>query len=205
MSLIEQIKNDVKGVFGEVKIDLILGRFTNNSCFTVRDLLLVRDGKSTQVDNILFTTKKVYVIESKNYSGWIFGSETGKSWTQTFNFFGKVTKSSFYNPLTQNFGHIKYLSTFLDIPLINFHNIIVFSNDSELKNITTEKPYNHVINLKHLVKLVQSIEIQSSEAFDWEDLERLENAIKAINNSGIVEGYKHKKRVKEYQNKYGKK
>lgn len=110
MSLIAQLKKDVKGAFGEVKIDLILGRFTNESCFTVRDLLLVRDGKSNQTGNILFTTKKIYVKKSTNYSRWIYGSETGKSCTQTFYFYGKVTKSSFYNPLNQNYGHIKCLS-----------------------------------------------------------------------------------------------
>jgi hypothetical protein len=166
----------------------------------VRDLLLVRDGKSNQIDNILFTTKKVYVIESKNYSGWIYGSETGKSWTQTFNFYGKVTKSSFYNPLTQNYGHIKYLSKFLDIPLTNFHNIIVFSNESELKNITTDKPYNHVINQIELLKLIEAIEIQSIDSFDWEDLEKYKSAISFINKSGIVENFKHKKYVKSVLN-----
>jgi hypothetical protein len=192
MRLFNQIKKNVKGAFGEVKIDFILGRFTNESCFTVRDLLLVRDGKSNQIDNILFTTKKVYVIESKNYSGWIYGSESGKSWTQTFNHYGKVTKSSFYNPLTQNYGHIKYLSTFLDIPITNFINIVVFSNDAELKNITTDKPYNHVINLKNLIKLVQSIEIQSSEAFDWEDLEKFNLALQKLNSSSFWENAKHR-------------
>jgi len=201
MSLFNQVKKNVKGAFGEVRVDLTLGRFTNDSCFNVRDLLLVRDGKSTQIDNILFTTKKVYVIESKNYSGWIYGSETGKSWTQTFNHYGKVTKSSFYNPLTQNYGHIKYLSTFLDIPLTNFHNIIVFSNDSELKNITTEKPFNHVTNLKNLMKLVQSIEIQSSEAFDWEDLEKYSLALSNLNHSSIVNNFKHRRYVKNVSNK----
>ena len=205
MSLLNQIKKNVKGAFGEVRVDLTLGRFTNDSCFTVRDLLLVRDGKSTQIDNILFTTKKVYVIESKNYSGWIYGSETGKSWTQTFNHYGKVTKSSFYNPLTQNYGHIKYLSTFLDIPLTNFQNIIVFSNDSELKNITTEKKYNHIINLRKLVKLIEAIEMQSKDCFDWEDLEKYKSAMRLINKPGIIEDFKHKNRVKDIQKKYGKK
>jgi hypothetical protein len=196
MSLFHQIKKNVKGAFGEIRVDLTLGRFTKDSCFTVRDLLLVRDGKSTQIDNILFTTKKVYVIESKNYSGWIYGSETGNSWTQTFNHYGKVTKSSFYNPLAQNYGHIKYLSTFLDIPITNFINIVVFSNDSSLKNITTEKPYNHVINKRELVKLIETIEMQSKDCFRWEDLEKFKNVISFINKSGIVENFKHKNYVK---------
>lgn len=201
MSLFEQIKKSVKGSYGELKVDLVLGYFTNNFCFTVRNLLLVRDGKSTQIDNILFTANKVYVLESKNYSGWIYGSESGKSWTQTLNHFGKITKSSFYNPLSQNYGHIKYLSKFLDIPLVNFHNIIVFSNESELKNITTEKSYNHVVNLKSLLNLIKTLESESVQIYDWEDLEKHELAIKSINKSGIIESLKHNNYVKKISNK----
>jgi hypothetical protein len=202
MRLFNQIKKNVKGAFGEVKIDFILGRFTNESCFTVRDLLLVRDGKSNQIDNILFTTKKVYVIESKNYSGWIYGSESGKSWTQTFNHYGKVTKSSFYNPLTQNYGHIKYLSKFLDLPLTHFVNIVVFSNEAELKNIKVEKSYNHVVNHKDLKLLIKTIEDSSDEILDWEDLEKLKSSVNSLNQSGIINNIQHKNYVKNNNKKY---
>jgi hypothetical protein len=168
----------------------------------VRDLLLVRDGKSNQIDNILFTTKKVYVIESKNYSGWIYGSESSKSWTQTFNHYGKVTKSSFYNPLTQNYGHIKYLSKFLDLPLTYFVNIVVFSNEAELKNIKIEKSYNHVVNHKDLKLLIKTIEDNSDEILDWEDLEKLKSSVNSLNQSGIINNIQHKNYVKNNNKKY---
>lgn len=201
MSLFEQIKKSIKGSYGELKVDLVLGRLTNESSFTVRNLLLVKDGKSSQIDNILFTTKKVYVIESKNYSGWIYGSETGKSWTQTFNFYGKITRSSFYNPLIQNYGHILYLSKFLNIPLTNFVNIVVFSDNSELKNLQLERTYKYVINLKELSKLIDSIEKQSNDIFDWEDLEKLNNALQSLNKSNIFNNKKHIKFVKDTKKK----
>lgn len=201
MSLFEQIKKSIKGSYGELKVDLVLGRLTNESSFTVRNLLLVKDGKSSQIDNILFTTKKVYVIESKNYSGWIYGSETRKSWTQTFNFYGKITRSSFYNPLIQNYGHILYLSKFLNIPLTNFVNIVVFSDNSELKNLQLERTYKYVINLKELSKLIDSIEKQSNDIFDWEDLEKLNNALQSLNKSNIFNNKKHIKFVKDTKKK----
>lgn len=205
MSLFNQIKKNVKGAFGEVRVDLTLGRFTKDSCFTVRDLLLVRDGKTTQIDNILFTTKKVYVIESKNYSGWIYGSETGKSWTQTFNFYGKITRTSFYNPLTQNYGHIKYLSKFLDLPLTYFVNVVVFSDQAELKNIKTEKTYNHVINQKNLEPLIKETEEKNDEVFDWEDIERMKAVVISLDQSGIIANIQHKKYVKNNNKKYNRK
>jgi hypothetical protein len=197
LGIISSLKKNTKGAIGEVKIDLILRAFTLENCFSIRDLLLVRDGKSTQIDNILFTYKKIYIIESKNYSGWIYGSEMGKSWTQTFNHYGKVTKSSFYNPLTQNYGHIKFFSKFFDLPLTSFVNIVVFSNDAELKNIKTDKHYNYVVNMRDLKYLIDDIEMNSEVIFDWEDLERFEEAIDSFDKSSLTENLKHKRNVKE--------
>jgi hypothetical protein len=202
MGLLKQVKKDIQGSFGELKIDLILSKFTDEHNFTIRNLLLVRDNKSTQIDNVLFTRKKVYCIESKNYSGWIYGSEMGKSWTQTFNFYGKITRTSFYNPLTQNYGHIKYLSKFLDLPLTYFVNIVVFSNEAELKDIKIEKSYNHVVNHKDLKLLIKTIEDNSDEILDWEDLEKLKSSVNSLNQSGIINNIQHKNYVKNNNKKY---
>ena len=196
MGVLDTIKKNTKGLIGEVKIDSILNRFAHEQCFTVRDLLLVRDGKSTQIDNILFTYRKIYIIESKNYSGWIYGSEMGKSWTQTYNHYGKITRSSFYNPLTQNFGHIKFFSKFFDLQLTSFINIVVFSNDAELKNISTEKHYNFVINVKDLSYLINHIEESNEILFDWEDLERFNDALLYLNTKDSKSKKNHKKYVK---------
>jgi len=199
MGLLKKLENNLIGAVGEVKVDFLLKKFTDKHKFTVRDLLLVRDSKSTQIDNILFTHKKIYCIETKNYAGWIYGNEAAKSWTQTFNNFGKLTKNSFYNPLAQNFGHIKYLSKFLDLPFNVFENIVVFSNECELKNIATNKPYNHVVNRSDLVNLIESIEKASNDSFDWEDLDRLREATSKVNKSGFIENANHVARVKKYQ------
>jgi hypothetical protein len=202
MGLLKQVKKDIQGAFGEFKIDLILSKFTDENNFSIRNLLLVRDNKSTQIDNVLFTNRRVYCIESKNYSGWIYGSEMGKSWTQTFNFYGKITRTSFYNPLIQNYGHIKYLSKFLDFPLKYFVNVVVFSNEAELKNIKVDKAYNHVVNQKDLTSLIKTIEDNSNEVLDWEDLEKLKASVISHNQSGLINNIRHKKYVKNNIKKY---
>jgi hypothetical protein len=199
MELLKKIENNLIGAVGEFKVDFLLKKFTDKHKFTVRDLLLVRNSKSTQIDNILFTHKKIYCIETKNYAGWIYGTETANSWTQTFNNYGKLTKNSFYNPLTQNSGHIKSLSSFLDLPFNVFENIVVFSNECKLKNITTAKPYNHVVNRSDLVNLIESIEKASNDSFDWEDLDRLREATSKVNKRGFIENANHVARVKKYQ------
>jgi hypothetical protein len=63
--------------------------------------------KMTEIDLIFIHETGIYVLESKNYSGWIFGKEEDKHWTQTFTNGKKV---SFYNPVIQNKTHIILLT-----------------------------------------------------------------------------------------------
>ena len=64
------------------------------------------NGETTEVDLIYIHETGIYVLESKNYSGWIFGDEKSKYWMQTLQ---NGKKEKFYNPIFQNNTHIKYL------------------------------------------------------------------------------------------------
>lgn len=71
----------------------------------------------------------MFVIETKNYRGWIFGSEGQKQWTQTIY----KKKSKFQNPLHQNRLHIRALEEFLALEPAAFHSVILFIGDAQLK------------------------------------------------------------------------
>lgn len=73
----------------------------------LRDMYIPYNNETKQIDVLLITEFGIYVIESKDYSGWIFGSENNKNWTQSLN---KNSRYSFYNPIWQNRSHIKALS-----------------------------------------------------------------------------------------------
>ncbi|MCA9351348.1 NERD domain-containing protein [Patescibacteria group bacterium] len=93
------------------------------------------DGLSTQIDHVVVSPYGIFVIETKDYSGWIFGDQFGKVWTQTLP--GK-NKHTFQNPFRQNYRHIKILQEYL--PFVHstaFKTIIAFSRFSEFK---TKKP-----------------------------------------------------------------
>ena len=80
----------------------------------------------------------IYVFESKNYSGWIFGDEKGKNWTQVLE---NKQKNHFYNPVWQNNGHItalKYATGFHNPELYKSH--IVFSERCTLKKVNVNLP-----------------------------------------------------------------
>jgi len=91
--------------------------------------LLQRRTGSTQIDHVLITTTGIFLIETKHYSGWIFGDPNQSHWTQTI--FKK--KSRFQNPLHQNYGHIKALQSLFNLPEDNFFSLVVFTGDAEFK------------------------------------------------------------------------
>ena len=69
------------------------------------------------------------MVETKNYQGWIFGSETQRQWTQVI--YGEKFKLP--NPLKQNYGHIRSLQAILNVSPEIIHSVIVFVGDSKFK------------------------------------------------------------------------
>ena len=98
--------------------------------------LPVGDG-STQIDHVIISVYGVFVIETKNMTGWIFGDARQKYWTQTIY----KHKSKFQNPLHQNFKHVRVLQDLLGLNQYQIHSVVVFIGDSTLK---TEMPENVV-------------------------------------------------------------
>ncbi|MDE5771728.1 MAG: NERD domain-containing protein [Ruminococcus sp.] len=87
------------------------------------------NGKTSEIDILFITRKGIFVIESKNYSGWIYGSENDKYWTVC----DYMDKWKLYNPIKQNQGHIHTIHQHLrGIPCFS---LIVFSERCELKKI----------------------------------------------------------------------
>lgn len=101
----------------------------------VHNLILPARGGTTQIDHVLVSVFGIFVIETKNMNGWIFGSERSPQWTQSI--YGK--KYPFQNPLHQNFRHTKALEEFLNLPESCFHPIVFFIGECELK---TDLPSN---------------------------------------------------------------
>ena len=94
----------------------------------------LKDGSTTQIDHIILSQFGIFVIETKNMKGWIFGSEHQKMWTQSI--YGK--KNSFQNPLLQNYRHIKGLEEFLGLDK-GLYSIVTFMGESIFK---TAMPVN---------------------------------------------------------------
>lgn len=103
----------VKGKRGERKIANILKSLTTNKeAYVINDVIVAtEDGNTSQIDHVLFARGGIFVIETKNYSGRIYGTDEQREWTQVLGY-GK-TKNKFYSPVKQNQTHIYRLKEIL--------------------------------------------------------------------------------------------
>ncbi|MGM9764022.1 MAG: nuclease-related domain-containing protein [Candidatus Cryptobacteroides sp.] len=146
-----------------------------------------KNGEYSQIDIVVATPQGLLAIEVKDYSGWLFGNEGQKYWTQVLNF-GKE-KHRFYNPLMQNEGHIKTLreqsEQFASLPI---YNVVVFDGNCTLKNISYMSDNTFVgyaSQIKYVLKQLNTFGL--AQYTDKKEIARcLHNAVKNGDNPEIV-------------------
>ena len=130
---------------------------TNGAKFLFNLYIPNGNGETTEIDVLMICCKGIFVFESKNYSGWIFGDENQKNWYQTLPVGrGRSQKEHFYNPIMQNHSHIKHLKVLLGEQFPMF-SIIVFSDRCTLKNIQIRSNNVNVINRYNVAPVVSAI------------------------------------------------
>jgi hypothetical protein len=142
--------------------------------------LQMNDG-TTQVDHILVSRFGVFVIETKNYKGWIFANANQANWTQVlFNW-----KFRFQNPIFQNLRHVRAVRGVLDfLPPDTVKSAVVFTGEAEFK---TEIPQG-VFSISGLIDYLrdQTVEVMSLNRVQF-CVGRLETARLAISRKTDVE------------------
>ena len=126
------LKPKIKGSFGELKVNTRLN-FLNSDYTVIKDIIIKSsNGYTSQIDQLVISEYGIFVIETKNYKGWIFGNEKSENWTQVIY----KEKNSFRNPIKQNWSHIYALKNVLsDYPNIQYFPIVVFSGNATLNKI----------------------------------------------------------------------
>ena len=125
-----------KGLIGETMVNLGAKLFLSKDEYhLIRNVILPTEDGTTQIDHIIVSRYGVFVIETKNMKGWMFGSPNQKTWTQ------KIYRqtNTFQNPLHQNYKHVKTLESALGIDGPKIHSVVVLIGDSSFK---TEMPDN---------------------------------------------------------------
>ena len=114
------------GKAGEKAVARRLKRLPEEEYKVINDLMLPTSYGTTQLDHVVVSRYGIFVIETKNYKGHVYGGENAEYWTQNI----RGNKYSTPNPIRQNNTHIKALEYHLkklniDCPI---HSIVAFSN-----------------------------------------------------------------------------
>lgn len=169
-----------KGFYGEFLSYNMLDQISGSKRILTNVYIPKENGGTTEIDVVMLHEKGIFVVESKNYSGWIFGNEKSKYWMQTFK---TGQKERFYNPIWQNHTHIKHLSKALNIENPYFiKSIIAFSERCELKKIEVESRDIKVINRYKLIKTVKELISESAVNFSEKDINEWCEKLKKYTN-----------------------
>ncbi len=158
----------VKGRIGEKAVELGLWSALDKEEYQrFPDLILpTRRGGLTQIDHVILSPYGLFVVETKDYSGWIFGDAASAKWTVSYR---GGRKRQFQNPLRQNFAHVKAVEDWLGVPATVVHGLVFFVGEATFK---TEVPDGVLLG-----GLASRIKSYQDRVFDEATLARLQNRL----------------------------
>lgn len=177
----------MKGVVGEWKVRRKIGKTQDGVRYVLNDVLFDTENKSCQIDHIVINENGVFVIETKNYSGRIYGTELQHEWTQVLQY-GKV-KNKLYNPIKQNQTHIYELEKIIgkDVPI---KSLIVFVQDNT-KYINSK----YVVALRDIKKIIsQPI---TNKTLSPDDMANIDGLILGLKNNSNTTNRQHVKNINQ--------
>jgi hypothetical protein len=176
-----------KGEIGEYKIDIQLSQLPKE-CMYLSDLL-ISNPKSTsgysQIDHVIITPYGLFVIETKNYQGTIYGGKDRKTWLINGKF-------KMMNPLMQNYGHIQALKRLIDvkfhdyiISMVSFTKRCTFKIEVELRKIHSNELVIYDVELTEFInRKIAILKYQNQNPFLMkEDIENIYNSLLSSNIS----------------------
>ena len=163
-----------KGKQGEYQLGQVLNQLYGYKKILYNLYIFKEDGTTTEIDALLIHPSGIYIFESKNYKGWIFGSENQQYWTQVLSGGrGKSYKHSFFNPIIQNKVHLKWLNYYLNQYTPNLYSYIVFGNDCQLKEIHLNSDRHKVIQTWQVIGTIDRQACQSQVYLSPEQIDDL--------------------------------
>lgn len=178
-----------KGRTGELALWRQLQNLPGYKKVLLNCYLPTADGRTSEADAILLHESGLYVLESKNYSGWIFGTETQRNWVQSLppDQHHQVKKVSFYNPIRQNEGHLKWLEEYLNTNFITaeslntpLYSVVVFGNACELKNICLTSGRHFVVQQRELLFVLTQNAARSRRWLSKEQIDQLYSCLQPL-------------------------
>ena len=184
----------IKGMLGEFIVNFIISKkFNKHKYRLLKNITLKTEDGTTQIDHIIISQYGIYVLETKNMKGWIFGKEKDKVWTQQI--FKK--KFKFQNPLLQNYKHTQTISKNFNIPNQNIKSVIIFVGSANFKTKLPKNVFSSVFKMVSYINSHQVIKYTNIETFE---------IYKSIKNGRLPNTTTtHRNHVKHLNDKFNKK
>lgn len=197
LKLLSSVTSPGRGTRSERRILLKLLKNGVHPKAIFHDVYLKKsNGEYTQVDIVVATPQGLVSIEVKDYSGWLFGNENQRYWTQILNY--GQEKHRFYNPIMQNLGHIKALREQThQFSILPIYNVVIFDGDCALKDIKYHADNTYVGYSSDIVRVMRKIaSFDYAEYTDKKEVARiLHKGVRNGSDPDIVQ--KHLESVQE--------
>ena len=143
--------------------------------------LRLKDETTTQIDHVLVSRFGVFVIETKDYTGWIFAGPIDRYWTQVLY----RVKFKFQNPIHQNHRHVRAVRELLEfLPANAIRPVVVFTGDAEFKTTIPDGVFTLAAFLAYVER--HATEVMSANRVQF-CVGRLETARLSITKTTDVE------------------
>ena len=167
------------GESGEQTVSSYLEDLSCDDYWVFNDLLIRDGGYTTQIDHIIISRFGVFVLETKNIHGKVYGSGYKEFWAQYlpdwgYKRYGFTQEYEVRNPLLQNAGHIKSIRRLVfgrDVPI---YGIVIFPPETEVR-VTAEQPVLKMWEVVPYIKQFSEEVLSSDQMRDYRD--RLLNVI----------------------------
>lgn len=183
------------GKDGEIAVAWRLYKLPEDKYTVLNDILLVSNNNSTQIDHIVVSYYGIFVIETKNVHGKVYGSEGAEYWTQYlpdwgYKTFGSTQEHKFRNPIWQNNGHVKAVKRLLSDWKVPVYGLVAFSNEADLR-VSCDYP------VMYWHDVVPFIEGYRDLCLGPEEVESIAEFIRSFNHEGSEARTAHIANVRE--------
>jgi hypothetical protein len=210
-NLKKQIELDMKllsyGISGEEAVAFEL-KNSFMPMVVLHDLFLEHEGLTAQIDYLVVTKKKIFIIECKN----LFGNlevNSNSDFIRSIEFNGKVKKEGIYSPITQNQRHMDLLRKLRKDNKTNFISKMLFDTffEENYQSIVVLANPKTVINMKYAKKGIREKIIRSDQLIDYMKMVNLKSKNEPTPDKKMLETAEsylryHKEKSMDYSQKY---
>lgn len=183
------------GVLGEKNVAFEL-KNSGSDMYILQDICLEHNELTAQIDYLIVTRKRIYIIECKNLIGDI-EINNGGDFVRTYQLKGRKIKEGIYSPITQNARHLQIIKevrktvkgNFITKKLFenyfdeNYKSIVVLANPKTILNAKFAKKEvkEQIVRADQLVQRIKEMDKQVKEAMSEKEMIEVANFFLAQN------------------------